>query len=201
MRWWIVLTAAVVLSGGLQAAGADERLDLAVALDDVQGQRRTPLKVPNESAAAVVVFITSDCPIANAAIPELNAIAKEYGERGVQLILAHVVPDLDIEKAQRHADDYQIAVPVVIDRRHQLVAATGATVTPEAAVIDAQGQLVYRGQIDDRFAGYGQRRAQVRNAYLRQALDAVLADKPVTTPRTKPLGCFIPELDADTSAR
>jgi hypothetical protein len=78
-----------------------------------------------------------------------------------------------------------------VDRRHELVRATGVTVTPEAAVIDRAGQVVYRGRIDDSYAALGQPRRPVKNADLRNALDALIAGKPVEKPETHALGCYI----------
>jgi len=41
------------------------------------------------------------------------------------------------------------------DVRHELVKLAKPTVTPEAAVFDARGHLVYKGRIDDRFIELG----------------------------------------------
>ena len=54
-------------------------------------------------------------------------------------------------------DDFR-GCPVLLDRKHELVKACGATVTPETAVLSPQGKLLYRGRIDDRFARWGQMR-------------------------------------------
>lgn len=167
----------------------------SITLSDLNGQSRSPLEVPQNGKAAVVVFVTTDCPIANAAVPELNRIVADYAEKGVSITLVQVVPDLTDDRAKEHAKEYAIEAPVVIDRKHKLVEATGATVTPEAAVYNTKGELVYRGMIDDRFASYGRRRAAVSKPYLRLALDDLLAGREIATPRTEPLGCYIPDLE------
>ncbi len=69
--------------------------------------------------------------------------------------------------------------------------ATGVTVTPEAAVVNREGKVVYRGRIDDSIAALGQPRRPVKDADLRDALDAVVAGKSVAKPETKALGCYI----------
>jgi hypothetical protein len=50
---------------------------------------------------------------------------------------------------------------------------------------------MYLGRIDDRFPDLGVRREEPTTHELRDALDAVLAGKPVETPRTLAVGCFI----------
>jgi hypothetical protein len=66
-----------------------------------------------------------------------------------------------------------------------------ATVTPEAVVIDSKGETRYRGRIDNFYAALGKPRQQVTAHDLRDALDAVLAGRPVPNPETKALGCYI----------
>src|SRR5207237_725514 len=62
----------------------------------------------------------------------------------------------------------------------------GATVTPEAVLLDDKGVLRYRGRIDD------QRDAtRVKSRELAAALDAVLAGQKVARAETQPFGCAI----------
>ena len=78
------------------------------------------------------------------------------------------------------------------DPAHTLVRLTGATVTPEAAVLGPQGRLLYEGRIDDRFADFGRAHDLASVHDLRRALDAIQAGKPVAVARTKAVGCDIP---------
>jgi hypothetical protein len=64
---------------------------------------------------------------------------------------------------------------------------------PEAAVLAPDGKVVYRGRIDDRYADYGKRRPEPTQRDLRDALDAVLENKPVRAPTTKVIGCYLPD--------
>jgi hypothetical protein len=65
--------------------------------------------------------------------------------------------------------------------------AFGATHTPEAFLFDARGRLVYHGTIDDN----AHEPDKVEKRYLRDAIDAVVAGKPVEIQETKSLGCSI----------
>ena len=159
---------------------------------DLEGRPCSPLLLSG-SKANVVIFITNDCPIANAYAPEIQSIMKDYSPRGAAFFLVHVDPDLDREKAKEHAADFGYQCRILRDPKHLLVKRLEAEMTPEAFVISAGG-VAYRGRIDDLFADLGKKRRQARNLDLRNALDAVLAGKPVPHPRRDAVGCYIPEL-------
>lgn len=101
--------------------------------------------------------------------------------------------------ARKHARDYAFGCPALLDPAHALARAAGATVSPEAAVFSAKGELLYRGRIDDRAASLGVHRAEPRQRDLRAALDAILAGKAVRERFTKAIGCYLPR-SAETSA-
>jgi hypothetical protein len=187
---------ALLLAVTCSAAADDSSLgkvNTALRLQTIQGEEARPLFCePGSQRAAVVVFVTTDCPIANRYAPELEKIRSSFAPRGVGLTLVHVDPELEVEKARDHARQFSLGAAVVIDRKHQIVRATGATVTPEAVVIDPAGRIRYRGRIDDQFTALGKRRAKPARQDLREALAAVLEGRPVQTPEAPAIGCLIP---------
>ncbi len=82
----------------------------------------------------------------------------------------------------------------MIDRKHELVKATGAEVTPEAALIAPDGELIYRGRISDLYAGYGTKRREATSDDFKLAIESFLSGVSVPEPRTRAIGCYIPEL-------
>ncbi len=145
-------------------------------------------------AVAVLFFVTNDCPVSNAFAPEIARICAEYQPKGAACKLVYVDPGLSDAAAREHAATYRHGdYPRVVDRHHELVKAAGATVTPEAVVMDSSGKILYRGRIDNSIVTLGQSRRPATERDLRDALDATLAGKPVARPRTKALGCYIPE--------
>lgn len=164
-----------------------------VSLRDLDGRERAPLAV-GDAKANVLFFITTDCPIANGYSPEIAALAKDFADRSVQCYAVHVDPELTADQARKHAQEYGLTVPVLIDAQHQLVRATGATRTPEAVVVGPDGAVAYRGRIDDRYPGLGKKRQAPTTRDLRDAVAAVLDGKPVPAPRTEAVGCSIPDL-------
>jgi hypothetical protein len=166
-------------------------LALLLLILDITGVNRRPLRVDSGKANALF-FVTNECPISNSFAHEIARICSDYKSKGVNCTLVYVDPEITDAQAKAHAEEYGHGdYPRIVDRRHELVKATGVTVTPEAAVINRDGKVVYRGRIDDSYAALGQPRRTVRQADLRDALDAVVAGKAVPKPETKALGCYI----------
>jgi hypothetical protein len=134
----------------------------------------------------VFLFLTTDCPIANRFAPEIQRIVAEYEARGVAFSLVYT--DGTPEAIRKHASEYGYESAVQGDAGRVLARKYGVTVTPEAVVV-AGGARVYRGRIDDRYLAPGQYRLKPTTRELRDALDAVLAGRPVTVSETRAAGC------------
>jgi hypothetical protein len=141
----------------------------------------------------VLVFTTTDCPISNRYAPEIQRIASRFEGR-VQFKLVYPVP-ADTETAIRdHVKKFGYTFEVRRDAKQQLVKQTGVTMTPEVAVFDPSGRMVYRGRIDDRYIAFGKDRPQPTVRDLERSLDAVLAGKPVPVAQTQAIGCILSDL-------
>jgi hypothetical protein len=91
----------------------------------------------------------------------------------------------------QHTKEYQFPFPVLLDPHQILVKMTGATTIPSAAVLTPDGMLLYLGRIDNLVEDFNVRRQVPTKFDLREALDAVLAGKPVPHARTSAFGCAI----------
>jgi peroxiredoxin len=139
----------------------------------------------------VLYFLTTDCPISNGYVPEMNRIAKDFTSRGVQfygVMTDTSVPAADVRK---HVKDFGYTFPVLLDAAQVLVKFTGADTNPEAAVIAPHGGLTYLGRIDNKVEGFGTQRPQATQHDLRDAIEATLSGKPVAKAVTTPIGCSI----------
>jgi thiol-disulfide isomerase/thioredoxin len=143
-----------------------------------------------DGRAAVFVFTTTDCPLSNGYVPELNRLAKEYGEKGVRFYGVQGDSTIGAEAVRKHSREFSVAFPVLMDPEQTLARMVGAKVTPEVAVL-LDGNVVYVGRIDNRVEDFGKQRTVATVFDLRNALDAVVAGKPVSVPRTKAVGCAI----------
>lgn len=156
----------------------------------MQGASHQPLADADQKAT-VLFFVLSECPIANSYAPEINRIAATYAARGVRSYVVYAEADLSTEAARRHARRHEFKFPVLLDPIHQLVKFARVTVSPEVVVLAPDNTVRYRGRIDDRAAAFGKSRVTPSKRDLRLALDAILDGKPVATPVTKAVGCYI----------
>jgi hypothetical protein len=164
----------------------------SVTVRDIDGIGREPLKVEKGRLEALF-FVTNDCPVSNYYAHEIRRICEEYAPRGLGCALVYTDPALTDEQARKHANDYgHGAYPKIVDRAHALVKATGAAITPTAVLVKPDASIAYRGRIDNFYAGLGKPRQVVTAHDLRDALEAVLAGKPVVKQETSPVGCYIP---------
>jgi hypothetical protein len=177
---------------GLPAAKAEP---FRIQKNDLDGRIWRPLDPEKPIVANVLFFVTGDCPVSNTYAPEIERIRQGYKDRNVQCFLVHVDPATSPASARDHAREYQLSdLPILLDNDHALANYAGARVTPEAAVVTAGGTLAYVGRIDDRFGKLGRQKPEPAHRELRDALDALLAGKPVAVARTEAIGCPIDDL-------
>lgn len=141
--------------------------------------------------AILLFFVTTDCPVANSYVPEMNRIHLSYGPRGVAVYAVQADPTIPAGEVARYAAEYEYGFPLLMDPSQILVRLAEATITPQAAILSPDGKLLYLGRIDNRVADFGKQRQEATVQDLRIALDAVLAGKPAPNPRTKSIGCAI----------
>ena len=165
----------------------------SVPLRDTSGAVHTAAEW-EQGKAVVLFFVTTDCPIAASYVPEMNRIRQTYAPRGVLFYAVQAEPRTAAAEVARYAREYGYSFPLLLDPRQELMHLTGATITPQVAVISPAGKVEYLGRIDNRVADFGVQRPRATELDLRDALDAVLAGKAVPHPRTKSLGCAIPHL-------
>ena len=163
-----------------------------ITVNDVDGVAQRPL-ADSGQAATVLIFVMHDCPIANGYAPEISRIAEEYRKRRVRTCVVYGEDDLSPADARKHAREYAYRCPALLDPQRALARKAGATVSPEAVVFSPKGDVLYRGRIDDRAFAPGKHVAEPRQRDLREALDAILAGKPVRERFTKAIGCYLPE--------
>ena len=184
--WVSVLAASLLLTAAARGG--------AVRIVGIDGGTMAPFEPAG--AANVLFFVATDCPVSNAYAPEIQRICREYGRKGVACSLMY--EDVEIpgtrldEEVRKHLREYQYAdMAAAVDRLRAVAKQANASVTPQAVVIDRAGTIRYRGRIDNFYAALGKPRQQVTERDLRQALDAVLAGRPVPRSETEAIGCYI----------
>lgn len=169
------------------AAGCSETSNRTFT--DLRGGMHRPLQVA-PGKVHVLVFVTTDCPIANSYAPMLRELSEEWLGSNVQLFVVHVEPDTTVAVARQHADMYSLPNPVLIDPRQDLASALKVRATPEAVVLTAKGTQ-YQGRIDDAWGELGTRR-NASTQDLVHAVDAVRQGRKPVPARTEVVGCLLP---------
>jgi peroxiredoxin len=152
------------------------------------------------SAKVLVIAFTCDhCPTAQLYETRIKELAADYKDRGVTLIaiqpnnpmavrldemgytdVGDSFDDMKIRAAYRHFN-----FPYLYDGEDQKIArAYGPAATPHLFIFDAQRKLRYEGRVDN-----NPREALVTRRDAREAIDAILAGKPVAVATTPSVGC------------
>jgi peroxiredoxin len=160
-----------------------------VSLNDTHRRPRS-LQGYKDAKAYVVVFVGTECPLANLYVPTLVALHKDYASKGVQFLAVNSNTQDSFLRVAGHARERDVPFPVLKDFDHKAADAFGAKRTPEVFLLDANRVIRYHGRIDDQYA-IGVRRAKPTRHDLKEALDELLAGKAITTPKTDASGCVI----------
>ncbi len=157
------------------------------------------------TARAVVLFAHSiDCRAMKPSIPALKALRKRYAQREVSVLLINADPRDNRSALQREAARLGTDMPILKDEHQLVVESLGIRRIGEALVIDTRTwRIVYRGPVDNRMQA-DRPSAEARQPVLHDAVEAVLAGRPVATATPLPpeAGCLITpdkEKDADAS--
>ncbi len=164
----------------------------ARAVVAIAAQQSATAPVAPSPSTRVIVFVARDCPISNAYAPTIQRLCSSYASRGVRCTLVYEDDGATSEAVRAHLAEYGYrGIDTRLDRTGALARRMGATITPEAIVVDPSGTIRYRGRIDNFYAALGKPRRQVTAHDLRDALDAVLSGRTVERPRTTAVGCYI----------
>jgi len=160
--------------------------------DVVSGQIISPAIFASKRAL-LVMFICRHCPYVEHVKEELARIGNDYGEKDVGIVAisandASVYPEDSPDRLKAMAEELSFAFPLCYDESQETAKAYSAACTPDFFLFDAHRTLVYRGQLDDSRPGSDK---PIDGHDLRAALDAVLADAPITQDQKPSLGCNI----------
>jgi peroxiredoxin len=143
-----------------------------------------------DKKAIVIVFVGTECPLANLYLPTLARMHRTFAAQGVQVLAINSNDQDSAADVAAHARERKLPFPMLKDLDHRAADALGARRTPEAFLLDPQRIIRYHGRIDDQY-GYAYRRAAPSQTELKDAIKDVLAGRPVATPFREVQGCVI----------
>jgi peroxiredoxin len=163
-----------------------------------------------DAKVLVVIFTCNHCPTAQAYEQRIIKLHADYRDKGVSLIaispndpqavrldeLGYADVGDSFEDMKLHAKRLGYKFPYLYDGKTQRVStAFGALVTPHVFIFDHQRKLRYNGRIDD---------ADVKppkSHDARNAIDDLLAGRPVRVPKTRVFGCSTKWADKRETAK
>jgi Redoxin len=183
----------------LAASAAPQRIPSSAGGRHAQGRTLAnglvdPLQASATTRAVVLVFLSTECPYSNRSAPEIRRLYDAFSPRGVRFWLVYPNPAETPAIVRAHLKAFGYPDIALRDPSHALVESAKPTVTPEAVVFNAGGDLVYRGRIDDRVVELGRERPAPTVHDLENALTSVLAGRPVVPQTTQAFGCFLADL-------
>jgi thiol-disulfide isomerase/thioredoxin len=170
----------------------------AFSLPGIDGKTHT-LAEYSAAKVLVIVFTCDHCPTAQLYESRLKKLVDDYKGKSVQFVMIQPndpdavrldelawtdvgdgLDDMKIRAEYRHFN-----FPYLYDGATQATAnAYGPKATPHVFIFDAQRKLRFEGRVDN-----SQRESLVKTQDTRDAIDALLADKPVAVDHTGVFGC------------
>lgn len=137
------------------------------------------------------IFVSPECPLCKNYMLTLNILSKKYP----QVNIVAVVPgkSYTLAEIKQFGESYNAAFDIYLDENKTLTKMLKAKVTPETIVIDAKGNIRYRGLIDNWQVKLGVKRKIITDHYLDDALKEINATT-YKCMETSPMGCLINDL-------
>jgi thiol-disulfide isomerase/thioredoxin len=160
---------------------------------DLDGKSVDPVK-SSQGKVTVLIFVRTDCPISNRYAPLLQRLSDSLSGKAKFWL---VYPDKKTtpNEIAAHLRQFHSSISALRDPDHSLVKLASATITPEAAVFDTQGRLLYHGRIDNWYEDAGRSRPAATTHELQNAVEAALSGKPATLASAPAVGCYISDLE------
>ena len=153
-------------------------------------QQHMPSEYDDKEAVAII-FACNHCPHVRAGVDRINDLVDRYGDRvGFFAISSNDVekyPSDSFEDMIPFADLMNLNSRYLYDESQDVARAFSAERTPEVFLFNKDRQLVYQGAFDDNT----KEPWEVTQKYLENALEELLAGKPVTVAETQAMGCTV----------
>lgn len=195
MKRMIVILATTLLATSLFAQGlkvGDKAPDFR--LKNVDG-KMVSLSDYGKAKGFIVIFSCNHCPYVKAYEDRMIDLHKKYEPKGFPVIAINsndpeVVPEDSFDKMVERAKQKKFPFVYLFDEGQKVYPQYGAARTPHVYVLSKQGKdfiVEYIGAIDDNY----KEPSEVKEKYVEQAVDALLAGKKPSTTETKAVGCTI----------
>ena len=153
----------------------------SMKLEQIKGEKGT-----------LVVFSCNACPWAKKWEGRIVSLGNMYAAKGVGVVMINSndpkrnpEDGMDVMKQRHTKMGYKF--PYVVDATSDIARKFDAKKTPEAFLFNDKGALVYHGAVDDN----SDDEKAVKERFLKDAMDSLLAGKKIAKAETKAIGCTI----------
>ena len=162
-------------------------------LPDVVSHRQLSLEDTRGPKGLLVMFICRHCPFVKHLEKALAQLGRDYAGKGIGIVAissndADRFSEDSPEYLAQQAKEFDFSFPYLYDETQKVARAYDATCTPDFFLFDSSLELVYRGQFDSSRPGNN---VPITGKDLRAALDAVIAEQPVSSDQRPSIGCNI----------
>jgi peroxiredoxin len=192
----IILLVVVALAGFAPVKSGYEVGDLVTdfKLKNVDG-KMISLSDFKEVKGFIIIFDCNTCPMSRAYNSRIIALNKKYASQGFPVILinpnaAEIVAEESFDKMKEHAKAHNYDFPYLYDESQETVRKFNPTNTPHTFVLTKASEgltVAYIGAIDNN----SRDGAKASKHYVEEAVNELLAGKPVTVTKTKAIGCTV----------
>ena len=141
-----------------------------------------------EARLLVLIFTSQKCPVSKAYETRFAELTTDFADRGVRVVALSVATAANeqLDKVRQRFEKDPRPYVYLHDPSQAVGRSFGAYVTPQVFVLDSERKVAYMGAFDD----HHDRREVVKH-YVVDAVDALLAGRPVLVGESLPKGCEI----------
>jgi peroxiredoxin len=133
-----------------------------------------------------MMFLSIRCPCSASHQSTLESLSKEFSSKGFRFIGVHSNADEEIDLAKDYFKKSGLTFPVIQDDHTQIADTWGAFKTPHAFVLDSEGEILFKGGVDNSHIAKA-----ADKHYLRDALVLLVEGKKPAQKEVRVLGCEI----------
>ncbi|MGC3948526.1 MAG: redoxin domain-containing protein [Chryseolinea sp.] len=160
-------------------------------LNNVVNGKPVSLETYPSCSGIALIFTSNTCAFDEYYRGRIAKLSNDYSDRVPVLLINSSIEAGDSEEAMaKKAAQLNLRVPYLADKDQALMKQLGANKTPQVFLLKNTAgtfSVVYKGAIDDN----AQVEADVRHAYLKDAIDILLTNQSIQTPEVRPMGCSI----------
>jgi len=154
-------------------------------LPDISGQAHTLSSLAGDKGV-LLIFIATACPYSNGYNARMEALWRDYQGRGIRVVGINPNRTEPVDEIRSHAEKNGFTFTILRDEGNRIADYFGASVTPEAFLIDPGLRLRYHGRLDAAHDDPGLNCGEVR-----QVMDQHLEGQEVVVEGKKAFGCTI----------